>query len=191
MIDFVDEYTLDHTVCDGLLTLYDECQHVSKPGTVGAGTNVKVDPSIKKCTDLFWDDIPKAGISSHPRFKDQEYMKHIHECAQQYSDKYLKNQRLIFHGNPKYQYYKAGEAFYGEHFDAANQNQPRVVAYITYLNTLTDGGGTHFVYQDYTVEPIKGKTVLFPPHYTHKHKGVVSLTQEKYIVTGWFTWKNK
>lgn len=191
MIDFVDEYTTTDDVCDGLLTLYDECQHVSKPGTVGAGTNVKVDPSIKKCTDLFWDDIPKAGISSHPRFKDQQYLKHIHECAQQYSDKYLKNQRLIFHGNPKFQYYKAGEAFYGEHFDAANQNQLRVVAYITYLNTLTDGGGTYFTYQDYTVQPIKGKTVLFPPHYTHKHKGVVSLTQEKYIVTGWFTWNNR
>jgi len=40
-------------------------------------------------------------------------------------------------------------------------------------------------------QPIKGKTVLFPPHYTHKHKGVVSLTQEKYIVTGWFTWNNR
>ena len=185
MIDFVDEYTLDHTVCDGLLTLYDECQHVSKPGTVGAGTNVKVDHSIKKCTDLFWDD------SSHPRFKDQEYMKHINECAQDYSNKYLKGHKLITYGNPKYQYYQQGEAFYGEHFDALNQTQPRVVAYITYLNTLTDGGGTYFTYQDYTVEPIKGKTVLFPPHYTHKHKGVVSLTQEKYIVTGWFTWKNR
>ena len=64
------------------------------------------------------------------------------------------------YGNPKFQYYKKGEAFYGDHFDALNSTQIRVVAYITYLNTLTDGGGTYFTHQDYTVQPIKGKTVL-------------------------------
>ena len=182
-MDFIEEYSTTDDVTDGLLTLYDECQEVGKPGEIGSGT---VNTTIKKCTDLYWDDIP---ISSHPRFKDQEYLKHLKECAHDYSDKYLKGHEIVLYGNPKYQYYKKGEAFYGEHFDALNSTQIRVVAYITYLNTLTDGGGTYFTYQDHTVEAIKGKTVLFPPHYTHKHKGVVSLTQEKYIVTGWFTWK--
>ena len=159
MIEFIDEYTLDHAVCDGLLTLYDECKEVGQPGAIGSSTH-HIDHSIKKCTDLYWDDIPKAGISSHPRFKDQEYMKHINECARDYSNKYLKGHQLKTYGNPKYQYYKPGEAFYGEHFDALNSTQIRVVAYITYLNTLTDGGGTYFTYQDHTVEAIKGKTVL-------------------------------
>ena len=76
-------------------------------------------------------------------------------------------------------------------FDASGPEQLRVVAWITYLNTVTDGGGTHFVYQNHTVEARKGKTVLFPPGYTHLHHGVVSPTQEKYIVTGWFAWNMK
>ena len=51
MIDFIDEYTIGDDVCDGLLTLYDECQHVSKPGTLGHDHHI--DHSIKKCTDLY------------------------------------------------------------------------------------------------------------------------------------------
>ncbi len=67
--------------------------------------------------------------------------------------------------------------------------QGRVVAFITYLNTVTDGGGTHFIWQDQTVDAVAGKTVLFPAGYTHRHKGVVSPTQEKLIITGWFKWQ--
>ena len=134
----IEEYQTTEEITDGLLTLFDECESIQQPGKVsiqddkhqGYGKNVE-DPLIKKCTDLFWSDIPKAGIKSHPRFKDQEYMKHINECAHDYSNKYLKGHQLTLYGNPKYQYYKPGEAFYGEHFDALNSTQIRVVAYIT------------------------------------------------------------
>lgn len=191
----IEEYQISDDVCDGLLTLYDECKEVAEPGTIalkdskhlGYGINI-VDPEKKKCTDLYWADIPKTGIKSHPRFKDQEYLTHVNDCVEQYSNQYLSGHPLKMYGNPKFQYYKAGEAFFTDHYDACSQTHRRVIAYITYLNTLTDGGGTYFKHQDYTVQPIKGKTVLFPPYYTHLHRGVVSLTQEKYICTGWYTW---
>jgi len=186
--NFIEEYHYPHT--DELIQLYNDTKQVGRPGTIGA-TKHSVDHTIKKCTDLFWDDIPKTGVKSSPKYKDAQYLKHIMDCAYDYSSKYLNTYQLIMYGNPKFQYYLPGEAFYGEHFDAINTTQPRVVAYITYLNTLTDGGGTYFKYQQHTVQPIKGKTILFPPHYTHKHKGIVSPTQEKYIVTGWFTWNNR
>ena len=187
---FIDEYDLDHTVCDGLLKLYDDCKEVSKPGAIGS-FNQRVDHSIKKCTDLFWDDIPKTGIKSHPKYKDEQYLNHLMHCVWQYSNKYLNGYQLVMYGGPRFQYYQPNEAFYREHFDAMHSTQSRVVAYITYLNTLTDGGGTYFTHQQHTVQPTKGKTILFPPHYTHRHKGIVSPTQHKYIITGWFTWYNK
>ena len=191
----IEEYQTTEEITDGLLTLFDECESIQQPGKVsiqddkhqGYGKNVE-DPLIKKCTDIFWSDIPKAGIKSHPRFKDQEYMQHIQQCVTSYSNQYLDGHPLKMYGNPKFQYYQPGEAFFGEHYDACAQTHRRVLAFITYLNTLTDGGGTYFKHQNYTVQPIKGKTVLFPPYYTHKHRGVLSLTQEKYIVTGWYTW---
>lgn len=190
MIEHVIEYTVDESVCDGLIKLYDTVEATGKacrPGTVG---NVPhVNDEFKKCTDLFFNDIPKAEIEYSPEYKDMEYRAHLMECIKDYSERYLFWAPLGFHSHPKYQVYKPGEAFYEPHFDAMGTDQGRVVAWITYLNTVKEGGGTHFVYQDYTVQPIKGKTVLFPAGYTHRHKGVTAPKETKYIVTGWFMWE--
>jgi len=37
------------------------------------------------------------------------------------------------------------------------------------------------------VQPRKGLTLIWPADWTHHHRGVVSPTQEKYIITGWFS----
>jgi hypothetical protein len=34
----------------------------------------------------------------------------------------------------------------------------------------------------------KGKTAIFPAALTHVHRGVVSPTQHKYLLTGWLSW---
>jgi hypothetical protein len=57
---------------------------------------------------------------------------------------------------------------------------------MTYLNDVTDHGETEFYYQNLKVTPQKGKTVIWPADWTHTHRGIVSPTQDKYIVTGWF-----
>src|SRR3712207_7724433 len=51
------------------------------------------------------------------------------------------------------------------------------------LNDVKDGGGTHFVYQKHTFEAKKGRTLIWPPDFTHTHAGVVSPTEHKYIIT--------
>ena len=62
----------------------------------------------------------------------------------------------------------------------------RCMAFMTYLNDVSDGGGTDFKYQNITAPAKKGLTLIWPSDWTHTHKGVVSKTHEKYIVTGWF-----
>jgi hypothetical protein len=42
------------------------------------------------------------------------------------------------------------------------------------------------VYQERTIEARKGRTLIWPPDFTHTHVGVVSPSQHKYIITGWF-----
>jgi hypothetical protein len=63
----------------------------------------------------------------------------------------------------------------------------RHLTFMTYLNDVTDQGGTEFMNQKLTVDAEKGKTVIWPCDWTHTHRGVVSPTQEKIIVTGWFS----
>ena len=58
---------------------------------------------------------------------------------------------------------------------------------MTYLNDVEDCGETKFKLQNLKVKAEKGKTVIWPADWTHTHCGVVAPTQEKYIVTGWFS----
>ena len=62
----------------------------------------------------------------------------------------------------------------------------RIIAYMLYLNTVTNKGGTEFPFQNVTLSATKGDLALWPAEFTHPHRGVISPTQEKYIATGWF-----
>ena len=68
---------------------------------------------------------------------------------------------------------------------AKGRNMERVLVFMTYLNNV-ENGGTHFKYQDITTPAIKGLTVIWPPDWTHTHKGQIS-DDKKMIATGWFT----
>ena len=56
---------------------------------------------------------------------------------------------------------------------------------MTYLNTVTNGGGTEFVYQKREIQARQGLTLVWPAHFTHTHRGIPSMTEDKYIITGW------
>ena len=62
----------------------------------------------------------------------------------------------------------------------------RGLVYMTFLNTVTDGGGTEFYWQNLKINAVKGLTLIWPTDFTHTHRGIVSPTQEKYIATGWY-----
>ena len=64
----------------------------------------------------------------------------------------------------------------------------RVLTFQSFLNDIREGGGTRFVYQDYITSPAKGKTVLWPAGYTHVHCGVVAPREDKFIITGWWSY---
>ena len=72
--------------------------------------------------------------------------------------------------------------------DGTPQFLNRVFAWMVYLNTIKEGGGTHFVYQNFTAQPIAGDIYVWPAHWTHMHYGVVAPYEKKYIITGWVSY---
>jgi hypothetical protein len=57
---------------------------------------------------------------------------------------------------------------------------------IWYLNDVPGPGGeTEFPLQGVSVRPEEGKLVLFPPFWTHVHRGVTLQQGVKYIATTW------
>jgi prolyl 4-hydroxylase len=86
------------------------------------------------------------------------------------------------------QHYKPNEGYRIFHFERCNEfTTYRHLFFITYLNTVQDGGGTEFFYQDKVCNAVKGKTIIAPSDWTHTHRGIISPTEEKYIMTGWLS----
>lgn len=85
------------------------------------------------------------------------------------------------------QKYDPGQAYHGLHCE--NFGEPgnnRCLVWMIYLNTVTDNGGTYFSNFDKTLDAVQGDCVIWPAYWTHHHKGIPSMTQTKYIATGWF-----
>jgi hypothetical protein len=92
------------------------------------------------------------------------------------------------------QHYAPGEAFYAWHSERTGANEPfasRHLVFMTYLNDVTDGGETEWIHQNFKIKPEKGLTVIWPTDWTYTHRGLPSLTENKYIVTGWFNYVNQ
>ena len=65
--------------------------------------------------------------------------------------------------------------------------EKRVLAWMVYLNDVTDGGETAFPTQGKKFSPRAGDVLIWPAYWTHPHRGIVSESQVKYIATGWFS----
>ena len=83
------------------------------------------------------------------------------------------------------QHYQPSGGFHIWHSERNGDVRNREFVFTTYLNNVPDGG-TEFFNQEKIVKAEKGKTVIFPAGYTHIHRGQISHTQEKYIMTGWY-----
>ena len=89
------------------------------------------------------------------------------------------------------QKYNPGEGYHALHCEnAGGSDIMRVMAWMIYLNTVTDKGGTYFSSYNRTIKPKEGRLVIWPAYFTHYHRGVVSKTQTKYIATGWYNFTN-
>ena len=76
------------------------------------------------------------------------------------------------------------EGFFSLHNEHTGMYPYRMLAWMIYLNDAVSG--TEFPYQDRTVTPKTGRTVIWPAGWTHPHKGVTPNQGLKYIATGWF-----
>ena len=64
----------------------------------------------------------------------------------------------------------------------------RIIVYMWYLNDVQEGGETVFSGKC-KVKPEAGKIVMFPSTWTYPHSALIPVSNDKYIITGWF-WDN-
>jgi prolyl 4-hydroxylase len=187
-VQFVGDFMIDHAVCDRLVELHRACDRkgLVKRGRMGKGGNLVVDPEKKDSFDVSVDLVPQELLQ---QYGIDRYYAELQRCLQQYVEQHpLLKQVGKFRvtESPAIQHYRPGGGFKMPHFERSGYGTTtRMLVWMTYLNDVTDGGGTQFVYQKHTFEAKKGRTLIWPSDFTHTHAGVVSPTQHKYIITGW------
>jgi prolyl 4-hydroxylase len=187
-VQFVGDLMIDHAVCDRVVELHRACDRkgLVKRGRMGKGGNLVVDPEKKDSFDVSVDLVPQELLQ---QYGIDRYYAELQRCLQQYVEQHpLLKQVGKFRvtESPAIQHYRPGGGFKMPHFERSGYaTTTRMLVWMTYLNDVTDGGGTQFVYQEHTFEAKKGRTLIWPSDFTHTHAGVVSPTQHKYIITGW------
>ena len=115
----------------------------------------------------------------------------MHKCFLDYREDfpYLKDfLKKITIGPFNLQKYLPGDHFSAIHCERTDlQSLHRIFAWMTYLNTVNEGGETYWVHQDKKIKPEKGLTVFWPADWTHVHHGLTS-PEEKMIATGWISY---
>jgi len=138
--------------------------------------------TIKDSLDLSFD----SNILISP-FVD--YLEELSKVLHLYLKKYPEANKINKFGiteDINIQKYPYGGGYKKWHFeDPGDRN--RCLVFMTYLNDVTDAGETEFLYQELKIQPRKGLTVIWPPYWTHTHRGIPSPNQEKYITTGWYS----
>lgn len=172
-------YALAPEVCREMVSRFETNAHQQYPGRIGQ--NQSQEESIKASTDLRisgrddWKDIDNILFQSLSQALNEMAAYHPFFAANAFKDMGYNMQRT-----------KPGE-FYHWHVDSGpGEFSQRQLVAIWYLNDVKDAGGeTEFLFQGVKITPEAGKLILFPPFWTHVHRGVVLRRAVKYIATTW------
>lgn len=182
--DFIHSWTMPEYICDEILHYYHNNTDLHKEGVIEYGNSKRVS-----------NDKQATEIHISPDNNDKpfgDYRSFLQKGLNEYCEEYPHvNNMYSFNVTETYniQHYKKDEGFKIEHFERTGQFDytiKRCLVFMTYLNDV-DAGGTKFIYQNRTIKAQKGKSLIFPSDWTHTHVGQISSTQEKTIVTGWFS----
>jgi hypothetical protein len=169
------ENALPKDFCEHLIEKFEEDDRKG-PGRVADG----VVPRIKKSTDLNisiegWEEENKTLFSN------------LGDYIVKYTEEFfpLCNVNVIDAQDLGYQIQKTdSEGYYIWHNDAATHDgRNRLLTFIWYLNTVTEGGETEFL--DQMIKPTQGTLLIFPSTWTFAHRGLPPKSGLKYICTGW------
>jgi hypothetical protein len=173
------ECALPADVCVEAIRRFEASTDQQAPGRIGQAGELA--PQVKRSTDLRisgredWRDIDRILAQQLVSTFNAFALEFPFFAANKFKDIGYNLQRTL-----------PGE-FYHWHVDGGpGEFSARQMVAIWYLNDVPGPGGeTEFPLQEVLVRPAQGKLVLFPPFWTHVHRGVTLEKGVKYIATTW------
>lgn len=178
---FIGGWYMPKDVCDRLIHFFNLNKDLTVSGFVYRKDKKVIRKSVKESTDLHISPYEQGGVIG-------EYRNYISEITSKYLQKFKFANKVSRFGICDFyniQHYPIKGGFKKWHHEVASLKAVhRHLVFMTYLNDVEDGG-TEFLYQKIKTNAEKGLTLIWPAIWTHTHRGIVSKTKEKYIVTGW------
>ena len=193
MEDFIGRYTLeekDQELCDDVINWFNSDNCDRSPGLYFKNNRVCVNNVDKESIDTSLTMANAYTID--PLIKPLNF---LWDGVCQYIKKYEELQFMNFTSAPFFNIQKylpptgGYKQWHCERNAIGTPQEPvnnRILVWMLYLNTVENGGGTEFRYLDHVEKAEKGKLLIWPPDFTHTHRGVISPSEEKYIMTGWY-----
>jgi len=169
---------LPSEACRDMVGRFEAAVDEQYQGRIGQMT--KEDSRVKRSTDLV--------VSGKDHWKDVDGLlfRSLATALQQFRESFS-----FFKGPFKDMGYALQRTLPGEHYHwhidgGSHSFSCRQLVAIWYLNDVDGPGGeTEFRFQRIRVAPQEGKLILFPPFWTHEHRGVTLQAGVKYIATTW------
>ena len=181
---FIGGWFIDESLCDGVLDFFLEPNYF--PVKEGVNSTGIINKQIK-------DSYDKSISPVTQDIRIVSYLDSLSEIVSLYTKKYNycndTSSSWIITENINIQWYPCNGGYKLYHFErnGSVRTLTRFLTFMTYLNDVTDAGETEFYYQKLKVKPQKGLTLIWPVDWTHTHKGNPSPSQEKAIITGWYS----
>ncbi|MAZ57785.1 MAG: 2OG-Fe(II) oxygenase [Gammaproteobacteria bacterium] len=181
---FIYEFqnSLSEDECNQIIDKFEDSKEDHYKGRVGQNFTENVD--IKKSTDMVisgkkdWKDFDTLFFTSLSKA-----LSAVKKEFDFFSGPFKDIGYAVQRTNP-------GEYFHWHIDSGSHQFSDRQLVAIWYLNNVDGPGGeTEFLNQNVKIKPETGKLILFPPFWTHEHRGVTLEKGIKYIATTWIVFK--
>jgi len=176
--NFLDGWYIDTLLCDQLIENYNALKLENKENPI-------------KTKEIGYKNIYFNNINNNLQ---NLYRNEIDQALTLYKQKYIWcdhcQQPWHMACTPNFQRYDAGAFYQNWHFEnnGSASSFHRHLVFMTYLNDINEGGETEFYYQKLKIRPKKGLTLIWPAGWTHTHRGSPAPYEEKFIITGWFSY---
>lgn len=189
--NFISGWYIDTDLCNDIISSIEKKKIGLDSDTTGfrnylGAVFARLDKTLCEQYEIIIKDLLQLYIEQYPILKT---------CADfTISDQPHVHDPDTLISSTKLQKYLPGNYYSSLHFERMGprltQGNGRELAFMTYLNDVSDGGGTDFPYQNFQSKAEQGLTLIWPAGFTHPHIGIVSMTETKYIVTGWMKFQN-
>jgi len=193
---YLNPYSIPPELCDDLIQYYYDMKDQHYDGITHGGIN----KNIKDTTDCVipfnaepgsrWDKINKfLQKELHANLKMYlDDLKNIPEFSAEQNngvDYRMFDFQYFTEHCFMMQKYEKQKGKYTYHHDFSLENDShRVITYLWYLTDVEEGGETE-IWHSMKIKPEKGKLLLFPAHFSVPHCGLMPISSDKIIITGW------